>query len=92
MRTSQIYLFGTVHILPADMVWSTPAFEQAMAETSITMTEADVASPNAQERLASLIQQHGYNAPGVTLSQTLGSAQRATGEHCSCLWRSDVGY
>ncbi|MCA8887369.1 MAG: TraB/GumN family protein [Parvularculaceae bacterium] len=72
---SQIYLFGTVHILPADKTWSTPAFEQAMAETSVTMTEADVASPQAQASLATLIQQYGYNAPGVTLSQTLGDAR-----------------
>ncbi len=72
---SKIYLFGTVHILSSDSDWSTPAFEQAMLETSVTMTEADVASPQAQASLAALIQQYGYNAPGVTLSETLGDAR-----------------
>jgi hypothetical protein len=69
---SEIYLFGTFHILPATLNWTTPALDAAMEKTPFTMTEADTDSPAAQQKLGSLVQELGLNAPGVTLSSQLG--------------------
>lgn len=69
---SEVYLFGTFHILPPSLGWTTPALETAMARTPITMTEADTDSPETQARMAALVQELGLNPPGVTLSSQLG--------------------
>ncbi|MDZ7628864.1 MAG: TraB/GumN family protein [Parvularculaceae bacterium] len=69
---SEIYLFGTFHILPPSLNWTTPALDAAMEKTPFTMTEADTDSPAAQQKLASLVRELGLNAPGITLSSQLG--------------------
>lgn len=74
---SEIYLFGTFHILPATVSWSTPAFDKAMARTETTMTEVDTESPEAQATMGALVQQLGLNPPGVTLSSQLGPDRAA---------------
>jgi uncharacterized protein len=74
---SNVVLFGTFHLLPPGTDWRTPAFDAAMASTATTMVEADVLSPEAQAKLVPLIQQHGLNPPGVTLSGILGEERAA---------------
>ena len=74
---SEVVLFGTFHVLPADLEWTTPAFDAAMAETAATFTEADVSSPEAQAALGALVQQYGLNPPGVTLSSIMGAERFA---------------
>ncbi len=74
---STIYLFGTFHILPPSLRWTTGAFDDAMKETPITMTEVDTKSPESQARMAALVRQLGLNPPGVTLSSTLGDERAA---------------
>ncbi len=69
---SEIYLFGTFHLLPASLQWTTPALDAAMEKTPFTMTEADTDSPAVQSRLAELVRDLGLNPPGVTLSSQLG--------------------
>jgi uncharacterized protein YbaP (TraB family) len=69
---SVTYLFGTFHLLPPGTEWQTNLFDNAMAETPITMIEADVVSPEAQTEIQRLVQQYGMNPAGTTLSQTLG--------------------
>jgi uncharacterized protein YbaP (TraB family) len=70
---SEIFLFGTFHILPADIAWTTAAFDEAMAATATTVTEVDTRSAAAQAKMAALVQKLGLNPAGVTLSSTLGS-------------------
>ena len=72
-----IYLFGTFHLLPKGTDWQRPAFEEAIAQTSITFLEADAGSPEAAAKIGALIQQYGLNPPGVTLSETLGPERAA---------------
>jgi len=72
---STIYLFGTFHILPSSVEWTTAAFDAAMKDTPATMTEVDTKSPDAQAKMAALVQELGLNPPGVTLSGTLGEAR-----------------
>jgi uncharacterized protein len=72
---SEVYIFGTFHILPASLAWTTPALDAAMEKTPVTMTEADTDSPEAQAKMAALVQELGLNPPGVTLSSQLGPAR-----------------
>jgi hypothetical protein len=74
---STIYLFGTFHLLPAALEWTSPAYEAAMAETPFTMVEVDAKSPEAQARMSALVRALGLNPPGVTLSERLGPARAA---------------
>lgn len=74
---SEIYLFGTFHILPAGLEWVTADFSGAMVQTETTWTEADTESPEAMQALQAAVAQYGLNPPGVTLSSTLGE-ERAT--------------
>jgi uncharacterized protein YbaP (TraB family) len=69
---STVYLFGTFHILPKDVRWTTKAFDAAMAQTPVTMTEVDTKSFEAQATMSALVQDLGFNPPGVTLTGLLG--------------------
>ncbi|OFX05031.1 MAG: hypothetical protein A3E78_00865 [Alphaproteobacteria bacterium RIFCSPHIGHO2_12_FULL_63_12] len=69
---STIYLFGTFHILPANIEWRTAAFDKAMKETPVTLTEVDTTSEAAQKTMSALVTELGFNAPGVTLTALLG--------------------
>jgi len=69
---STVYLFGTFHILPKDVRWTTKAFDAAMAQTPVTMTEVDTKSFEAQATMSALVQELGFNPPGVTLTGLLG--------------------
>ena len=39
-----IYLFGTIHLLPAGLQWRTPAIERAIAETDTLVLETEIGS------------------------------------------------
>ena len=41
-RDSTIYLFGTMHVLSADADWRTPAYDQALADSSVVWFETDI--------------------------------------------------
>lgn len=70
---SRIYLFGTMHLLPKGTVWQTPAMTAAMAETKVTVVEADIDSRYARETAASLAYEFGVNPSWQTLSGILGA-------------------
>ena len=69
---SEVYLFGTFHILPPTLGWTSAGLDEAMKRTPFTMTEADTDSPESQAKMAALVQELGLNPPGVTLSSQLG--------------------
>lgn len=72
---SDVVLFGTVHILPPDLKWRSPALDRAFAEADTVWfeTETDAA---AQSRIAALIRTLGENKPGVTLTSLLPTADQ----------------
>lgn len=72
-----LYLFGTFHILPPSLDWRSEAFDAAFEEAELFVFEADVHSPEAQQRMAALIPQLGFNPPGVTLSSLVGEEAAA---------------
>ncbi|MDD9916840.1 MAG: TraB/GumN family protein [Rhodospirillaceae bacterium] len=69
---SEIWLFGTVHMLPQHVRWRSPAFDRAFAAADTVFLEADLtAAPRRGFRAT--IMQLGRNANFVTLSSLLGS-------------------
>lgn len=67
---SEIYLFGTVHILPPDLQWRTKTFDQALGKSSLVYFETP-SGPDAEARAIALTQSLGMNPPGVTLDSYL---------------------
>ncbi len=65
-----IYLFGTVHVLPAGLAWRTPAIDAAFTESKAVYFETDI-NPNMAE-LQGLIMRVGVYQPPETLSAKLG--------------------
>ncbi|MEQ8404165.1 MAG: TraB/GumN family protein [Oceanicaulis sp.] len=74
---STVYLFGTVHILPPELNWRTPAVDAALEDAEIMYLEADAVSPQAQAQMQALIPQLGLNEPGVTLSSLISDEAKA---------------
>lgn len=72
-----VYLFGTVHILPPQLDWRTDAINAALAASDRIYFEADVLSPESQAEMNALIPQLGVNAPGVTLSSLISEEAQA---------------
>lgn len=74
---SDIYLLGTVHILPPDLDWRTPEIEQAFESADTVWFEAPANDPAAQLEMVLLVQKYGLNPPGVTLSSLISQSARA---------------
>ncbi|MEO0399798.1 MAG: TraB/GumN family protein [Pseudomonadota bacterium] len=69
---TEIYLFGTFHILPPGVNWRTETYDAAMTASAITMVEADLSAPNKDQHMLELLSEYGYNPAGVTLTDTIG--------------------
>lgn len=70
---SEIFLFGTFHLLPEGVQWESPLMIEAMAKTEHTITEADTQSAEAAAQIQQLVAKEGVNPPGVTLSSVIGA-------------------
>jgi len=73
---SEIWLFGTVHVLPPELEWRGPRFEAAFAAADELVTETDT-SEAALAQIQTLTQQHGMLPRGERLSARLTPEQRA---------------
>jgi uncharacterized protein YbaP (TraB family) len=71
-RESTVYLFGSMHILPAGFSWTTPDIEQAMAKSDLFVFEVPVGDAAiAQEQ--GFIRQNGILPPRQSLRALLTS-------------------
>jgi uncharacterized protein YbaP (TraB family) len=69
---SHIYLFGTCHMLPKGVTWSTPAYKAAMADSAVTAFEVDTKSTYAKSTISALVYERGVNASYESLSDIVG--------------------
>jgi len=76
-KDSDIYLFGTFHVLPPNIEWTSAAYEAAMKASETTITEADTTSAEATDAIRSAVGQYGLNPPDVTLTSLLGENRAA---------------
>jgi len=70
---SRIYLFGTCHMLPKGVAWSTPAYKAAMADAAVTAFEVDTKSAYAKATISALVYERGVNASYESLSGIVGA-------------------
>lgn len=73
---SEIYLFGTVHILPPGLEWRSEAVDQAFGEADTVWFEAPVTDPAGQMEMARLVFQFGINPPDQPLSVQISDEAR----------------
>lgn len=74
-----IYLFGTVHMLPADVDWNSGPVNDALASADALVTEVDMTPENMAE-MGAMFQQAGMLTTGGTLRDLMTEDQRATYE------------
>src|SRR5882672_10587696 len=70
----RVFLFGSFHLLPADVKWRTPAVESALSQAAVVVFETDFAG--AQDPQA-LIAKYGFLPPGQTLRSLLPTSTNA---------------
>jgi uncharacterized protein YbaP (TraB family) len=73
---SEIYLFGTVHILPPELEWQTPALIAAFDQAETVWFEAPANDPEGQLQNALLMVSLGMNPAGQALSSQLSPEGR----------------
>ena len=74
-----IYLFGTIHALPADVVWYDAEIDHALQSADTVVTEI-LMDPENEAAMQQLALQRGMFADGTTLRSVLDDEQRATYE------------
>ena len=74
-----IYLFGTVHVLPSDLVWYDAEIDQALSASDTIVTEIAM-DPATEAKQQMLAQQKGVFTNGTTLRSLLNDEQRAAYE------------
>jgi len=74
---SEIWILGTVHVLPPDLKWRTARIDTAFREADAIWFEAATKGHDVAREMSALVQQVGVNPPGVTLSSLLAPTERA---------------
>ena len=73
---SVIWLFGSFHVLPENLEWRTPLFDQTLADADKIVFEADV-RPGAMAELAAEAFARGIYTDGKLLSDFIAPAAEA---------------
>jgi len=71
---STVYLLGSVHVLPANFTWRTPAIDKAIAAADVFMFETNVDFATAEFHY--FVDHQGYLPPGQTLASKLSPAAK----------------
>jgi uncharacterized protein YbaP (TraB family) len=72
-----VYLFGSVHLLPKDVNWRTPALDAALNEAKVVVFEIDLDKAKDPASTKDLIVNLGLLPEGTTLRKLLAPEQRA---------------
>ncbi len=72
----EVYLFGSIHVMPPAARWHTPAIDQAMARADVFVFELPTDAAT-MERMQGLVAAHGYLPPGESLKARLDPAGQA---------------
>jgi hypothetical protein len=72
----EVWLLGSIHILPPDLKWHTPAIDKATARAGVFVFEVP-SSPAAMDRMRDLMRAQGYLPPGQSLRASLSPEGQA---------------
>ena len=70
-----IYLFGTIHLLPEDYAWKTPALDKAIANSDSLVVETIIDPENPQDLVVALTRL-GYSQGLPPLAERIDPAKR----------------
>ena len=70
-----VYLYGTVHLLPPELDWKTPEFEQAFESADKLFLEADLKSPDAVKTMQAAMMREAMFTDGQSLKTVLSEDQ-----------------
>ncbi len=73
---SEIYLLGTVHVLPATLQWKSARMVEAFQRADVVWFETPT-DEAAARKIAAIVARTGLNPPGLTLSSQLAPQDRA---------------
>lgn len=73
---SEIWMFGSVHLLSPDSQWRTDALDAIISNADFYYYETPT-DAEAQAKIQALVQQYGLNGPGETLNDFLTGEQAA---------------
>lgn len=73
-KDATVYLFGSYHLLPADLEWMTPQILEAFESSDILVTEADGSDETV---MVELVTKLAMNPVGVTLASLLTKDEAA---------------
>lgn len=74
-----IYLFGTVHVLPKDVQWTSSMLDNALASSDSVVTEIRM-TPDVATEMQQLVMSNGVLPAGTTLRSLLSPEQAAAFE------------
>ncbi|ABC63262.1 TraB/GumN family protein [Erythrobacter litoralis] len=74
-----IYLFGTVHVLPKDQPWFTPAIDTALDSSDELVTEV-LMTPEIGAKTQAIVMQKGMLPEGSSVRDLMNEQQKATYE------------
>jgi uncharacterized protein len=74
-----IYLFGTVHVLPKELVWYDAEIDAALSSSDTVVTEIRM-DPASEAAMGQLAQSRGVFIDGTTLRSLLSDEQKTTYE------------
>ncbi|MEP6829863.1 MAG: TraB/GumN family protein [Rhizomicrobium sp.] len=71
----EVYLLGSIHLLPTNIKWHTPAIKAAMAKANVFVFEVST-DEKAQIRIRELVAEMGMLPPGQSLRKILPPSAR----------------
>jgi uncharacterized protein len=66
-----VFLYGSLHLLPPDVKWRTPAVDGALAESRVVVVETDLDAAQNPQVMQALLAKNGLLPQGQTLSGVL---------------------
>jgi hypothetical protein len=66
-----VYLFGSIHILPPNMIWNTPQIDAAMKASDVFVFEIPM-DDTTKDETVNFIRDNGFLPPKTTLPSLLG--------------------
>jgi uncharacterized protein len=80
---SNVYLFGSFHLLPPGVRWQTPALDAALEEARVVVFETDIAAMQNQQAMQALLLKYGVLPAGQNLRNVLGAETNADFERAA---------
>jgi uncharacterized protein YbaP (TraB family) len=85
---SEIWLFGSVHLLPPDLQWRSPRLDAAFAAADEFVTETEMPGPQTASAFQAFIERNGQLPPDQTVRQMLSRRDAARLERVA----GELGY